>query len=62
MDPYLHTIIAVITIAVAYYTGSFFGKARGQIIGIASCIFVLSKSQTDEQIEKFLDALDELEN
>lgn len=62
MDPYLHTIIAVITIAVAYYTGSFFGKVRGQISGVASCLVVLSKSQTDEQIEKFLDALDKLEN
>lgn len=31
MDPISHTVIAVLTVAVAYYIGRFFGRQQGNI-------------------------------
>ena len=45
MDPITHTIIAMVTIFIAYYVGYFMGKQRGAILGMAAVIeWVQSKS------------------
>lgn len=45
MDPITHTIIAMVTIFIAYWLGYFMGKQRGAILGMAAVIeWVQSKA------------------
>ena len=45
MDPITHTIIAMVTIFIAYFVGYFMGKQRGAILGMAAVIeWVQSKA------------------
>ena len=61
MDPYLHTAIAGICLMVAYYSGMYLGSMRGKIVGIATCVFVMSKRLTDTQLEQFMKDLSAME-
>ena len=47
---------------VAYYAGRYLGGVQGKVIGIATCIFVMSKRLSDDQVDQFVKDLNALEN
>ena len=61
MDSYIHTLIAGASLMVAYYAGRYLGVVQGKVMGIATCVFVMSRRLSDDQVHQFVKDLNALE-
>ncbi|MDB4351166.1 hypothetical protein OAA34_00470 [bacterium] len=62
MDPITHTIIAMVSLIIAYAIGWFMGEKRGAIVGVAIILDWIEKKVGRAQVNRWMKEYEESNN